>query len=103
METQKEIGVWEEVKSDSAFWKPTKEGEEITGVVARSENGIYGMQYDIQTGAGIVTTPAHKMLQRLLDGCVGGDIVRIVYKGQDPPKKRGENPMSVYQVFKRKR
>jgi hypothetical protein len=96
---------WQPVEGNRNFWNPTKEGEEIIGKLIGISDGIYGKRYTLLTTKDgkeeEIGFPSHKMLQSLLSGLAIGDMVKVVFKGTQPPKVRGENPMMVYEVFKK--
>ena len=82
----------EEVGGDLNIWNPAvngKEGDELVGEVLSLEEGVYGIQAQIETGeidvdTGkhiVVTTPAHKVLQSALVKLSVADTVRITYTG----------------------
>ena len=99
------MGDWIPVEGDRNFWSPTKEGEELVGKLAGIEDGMYGKKYTIQVEKGgkeeMVVMPSHRVLQGRLAACSLNDMVKIIYKGEQPPKIRGENPLKLYDVFRK--
>lgn len=93
---------WETMESAKNFWSPKAKGEEIQGEVVEITQGMYGSKYVIKTATGDWTTPSHKVLQSKLSGAIIGDIVKITYDGEIPPRTRGENPTKIYIVQKKK-
>jgi len=91
---------WNEVKSDSGFWDPEKEGEELIGELIEVVQGQFGNQYVIlKEDETKIKTPSHKVLQSRLQACKVGDTVKIVFMGEDLPKVKGQNPTKLYSVF----
>ncbi len=89
---------WKKVESNSGeFWKPSKEGEAVEGIVKGELNGDYGRQLKIlQKDNKEVITPSHAILQNQLSEVKTGDDVRIVFIGTKPtPKGEAKN----YEVF----
>ena len=98
------INMWKEQTSgDNSIWLPQKVSEEILGeVISVQEAGKYGRQMvirDEKLGKSL-TTPSHKVLQARLSNIKVGDLVKIVYDGEQPPRVRGENPIKMYRVFR---
>jgi hypothetical protein len=93
---------WEIVDSNKTYWSPKGVGEELVGEIEEITQGQYGTRFTIKTSEGSLTTPSHKVLQSRLQSCAVGDVVKIVYKGEIPPKVRGENPTKIYEVFRKK-
>lgn len=96
--------MWKEQTSgDNNIWLPQKVSDELIGeVVDVKEAGKYGRQIvikDERLGKSM-TTPSHKVLQARLANIVKGDLVKIIYDGEQPPRVRGENPIKMYRVFK---
>lgn len=92
------------IKQDGAgLWTPKKIDSELIGVVMAVTNGTYGRQWVIQTKENDeIKTPSHKVLQSRMDKIKEGDVIKIVYKGDEPSKIRGYNPTPIYEVFKKK-
>ena len=59
------------------------------------------MQYTIkkQSDGEEVLTPSHKVLQNRMQKATVGTQVEIIYRGNEPPKVRGQNPTEMYEVF----
>lgn len=92
---------WE--KQETEMWLPEKEGDELIGEVTDIVEGAYGFQYTIKKKDGKETrTPSHKVLQSRMSNVGKGDMVKIVYKGEEAPKVKGQNPTKIYEVFKGK-
>jgi hypothetical protein len=95
--------VWkEQMGENNTYWQPAKVGEEVSGRVeeVRAE-GKYGLQVvlkDEKFGK-LTCTPSHKVLQARLVKVVKGDMIKIIYDGEQPPRVRGENPIKMYRVF----
>ena len=90
------------VKQEGAgIWLPTKEKEELEGQVTHiNREGLYGVQYTIKkSDKDEVLTPSHKVLQNRMQKAVVGTKVKIVFVGTEPPKIRGQNPTTMYDVF----
>lgn len=93
---------WVKIETEYEFWKPSKEGEELVGVVERVLNGNFGNQYVIKTDdERSVLTPSHKVLQNRMIEILEGDFVRLVFIGTEPSKEKGKNPTAMYEVYKR--
>ena len=91
---------WKKIETGSNFWNPEREGEELKGLVVEKTTGIYGDRWSIQTNKDTtIMTPSHKVLQARLQEVKIGDTIRIVYKGTMPPKIRGQNPTTLYEVY----
>lgn len=84
------------------IWLPEKEGEELEGTIVKVDSeGQFGLQATIKNKNGEeIMTPSHKWLQNQLRRLEAGDKVRIVFKGEEPPKVKGQSPTKVYQSFK---
>jgi len=82
------------------FWNPETENEELAGQVMNKLEGDFGFQWEIVKSDGSkIRTPSHKVLQnRMLDVKVGQRVL-IHYEGKEAPKKKGNNPTSMYRVF----
>ncbi len=90
------------VKQEGAgIWLPEKEDEELEGEVTHvNREGLYGVQYTIKKADGEeILTPSHKVLQNRMQKAEVGTKVKIVSKGTEPPKIRGQNPTSIYEVY----
>jgi hypothetical protein len=83
-----------------AFWQPEKKGDEIVGTVTKLTDGVYGTHFVISTKEGDITTPAHKVLISRMSGIKVGDMVKIVFLGEELPKVKGQNPTKLYEVYK---
>lgn len=95
-----EVENWEKQES-AGMWMPEKEMEELVGEVADIQEGGYGLQYSIKKEDGnTILTPSHKVLQSRMLKVRVGDIVKIVYKGEEPPSVKGRNPTKMYEVYK---
>lgn len=95
---------WQEVESGSGnFWNPERIGDKIEGVVVDiKKDGKYGSVWVVRDMENKdFHTPSHKFLQNILAKISLGQVVRIVYHGEEPPRVRGENPMKKYKVFVR--
>jgi len=96
----KETDEWEEVKIDTGLWLPETEGEELIGEVAEIIEGQYGIQLVIMMADGEkITTPSHKALQSRLFKFKAGDKLKIVFKGTELPKVKGQNGTRLYTVY----
>ena len=90
------------VKQEGAgIWLPKDEKEELEGEVTHiNREGLYGVQYTVKKSDGDeVLTPSHKVLQNRMQKADVGTKVKIVFIGTEPPKIRGQNPTSMYDVF----
>ncbi|MAH51518.1 hypothetical protein CMI37_37225 [Candidatus Pacearchaeota archaeon] len=90
-----------EKQEGAGIWLPDKEDEELEGEVTHiNREGLYGVQYTIKKGDNDeVLTPSHKVLQNRMQKAEVGTKVKIVFKGTEPPKIRGQNPTSMYEVY----
>ena len=87
-------------QEDRSIWLPTKDGEQVVGVVWDVIEGMYGNQHVIETADGTtITTPSHKVLQNRLVKATKGQEVKIVYVGEEPPSVKGQNPTKMYEVY----
>ena len=86
----------------AGIWLPDKVEEELQGEVTDISEGLYGLQYTVKDTSGEQRTPSHKVLQARLQKVKVGDTIKIVFKGTQPPKVRGQNPTSMYEVFRKK-
>lgn len=97
---------WIAVEGEKNFWNPTKDEEEIVGKLAAIEDGMYGKKYTMQIVKDgkdeMIVMPSHKVLQSRLAGCALGEEIKIIFKGTQPPKVRGENPTRIYIVLRKK-
>jgi len=92
------------VKQDSTgIWLPTEEGAELIGQVVQVDEVTYGASYTIKDKDGFEhRTPCHKVLQNRMAKVQIGETVRIIYKGEEPPSVKGQNPTRMYDVFVKK-
>ena len=100
VETQQKIE-WEQQKGGT-MWpsKEVKAGESIEGKCISIDQGTYGLNYSIeQADKTVVITKAGKALLPRMVKVQVGTMVKIIFKGEEPPKKRGDNPMMVFEVF----
>jgi hypothetical protein len=95
------MGDWEKLEGDKNFWSPAKVGDVLEGVLVEINQGMYGSKFTIKTDKGNILTPSHRILQARLAKAQIGDIIKIVYQGTQPPKVRGENPLTLYDVFRK--
>lgn len=90
------------VKQEGAgIWLPQEKGEQLEGEVTHiNREGLYGVQYTVKKKDGDeVLTPSHKVLQNRMQKAKEGTKVKIEYKGNEPPKIRGQNPTEMYEVY----
>lgn len=94
---------WEK-QEGAGIWLPSEENEELVGeIVNINTEGAYGSQYSIKKDDGEeILTPSHKVLQNRLIKAKTGDKVKLVYKGEEPPSIKGNNPTKIYEVFIKK-
>jgi hypothetical protein len=96
---------WMPVEGKRNYWNPVKEGDEIIGKLAGIEDGSYGKKYTLEVikdgKSEMIPMPSHKLLQGRLSECSLGDMIKVVFKGTQPPKVRGENPLMLYDVFRK--
>ena len=85
----------------AGIWLPKEEKDELEGEVTHiNTEGLYGVQYTVKKSDGEeVLTPSHKVLQNRMQKAVVGTKVKIVFVGTEAPKIRGQNPMSMYDVY----
>ena len=89
---------YKEIKT--AFWLPEKKGDEIVGKVIDVLEGNFGKQYLIKTDDGsMITTPSHAVLQAKMISVKEGTKVKIIFDGEVPATKKGNNPTKIYIVF----
>jgi hypothetical protein len=94
---------WEEIGKLN-LWKPTKEGDVLTGkVVSEMTHASFGKSWGIENAEGTFNTPSHKLLQNRLASVSIGDNVKITFDGTQPSKVRGQSPMSLYTVLRQKK
>lgn len=97
-------------KMENTYWEPQTGtnrwqaqaiGETIQGSITSIDvHEKWGKQYSIMQADGEeIKLPSHKVLQGLLSKAKIGDIVKIRYEGEEPPKTRGENPTKLYKVW----
>lgn len=84
----------------TAFWTPEKKGDEIVGKVIDVIDGNFGKQYLIKIDNGnMITTPSHVVLQAKMINVKEGEKVKIIFDGEIPATKKGNNPTKIYNVF----
>lgn len=89
---------WKEIELKNEMWKPEKEGDTLQGVVIDIEKNQYGNSYVITTEDGEeFKTPAHKILQKLMEDIKKGQVVKIEFKEEKDTNKG--NPLQIYKVF----
>lgn len=91
-----------EKQEGAGIWLPEKENEELEGEVTHvNTEALYGTQYTIKKkdDDDEVLTPSHKVLQNRMQKAEVGTKVKIIFKGTEPPKIRGQNPTSMYDVY----
>lgn len=83
------------------IWIPENEGAVLEGeIVNINSEAQYGTQYTVRTKNGDeILTPSHKVLQNRMQKAKIGTKVRIIYKGTEPPKVKGQNPTEMYEVY----
>jgi hypothetical protein len=86
---------------DGSYWKPEKEGDVIEGELLESFEGTYGTGYRIKVGEKTITIPSYKALISRLSDVAIGSLVRITFKGEEPPKIRGHKPTKLFEVLYR--
>lgn len=94
---------FEEVKGIQ-FWNAEKEKDELLGEVTEIKTtGQYGVQHVIKIKNGdLFLTPSHAVLQNRMQSIKVGDVIKIVYEGEDlSQKKKGQNAPKIYRVFKK--
>ena len=103
MEEEKKLNdEWEEIKSEGSFWNPTKEEEEIEGVITDIQDTQYGLQVKLKNETSEITTPSHKVLQNRLVDCKLGDYIKIIFIKEELPTVKGRNGTKIYKVLKKK-
>jgi hypothetical protein len=96
---EKSKGVWEK-QEGAGFWKPEKKGDELIGEVVDIKEGTYGTQYVIEKEDGeSVVCPSWKVLLNRMSNANKGDMVKIVYQGEEAPKVRGNRPTKLFDAF----
>lgn len=86
------------------LWKPAKEGEVLEGVVlSKRTHAQFGDSWGIETPKGEIQTPSHKVLQNRMQNVNVGDSVRITFQGLEAPKLKGQSPMAMYKVERKKK
>lgn len=87
-------------ENNKSFWLPEKEGDKISGKIVDIIDGEFGKTYSIeQENKEIINTPSHKVLQNRLVGAEIGDVIGVVYMGEELPKVKGQNPLKMYDIF----
>jgi len=83
------------------MWLPEKENDELIGKVEDILEGTYGNQYLIrkQGTDETIKTPSHKVLQGRMTKVQKGDTIKIIYRGEEAPSVKGQNPTKIYEVF----
>jgi hypothetical protein len=95
--------VFEKVEIDGGFWKPETSGDMVEGTIVSMKNGVFGLNVTLTSSDGDeYVLLSHKNLQLKLSQLVGGDSVRIVFKGEQENTRPGHNTR-IYQVFHGKR
>ena len=85
------------------MWQPEQKEDSLIGEITEITDGNYGLQYTIRKADNeIIRTPSHKVLQNRMAGMKKGDKIKIVFIGEEAPKVRGQNPLKMYDVFKKK-
>ena len=91
------------VKQESQmYWNPDTINEELVGVILQSiDSEEYGRNYVIEETdtKKKYQTPSHKVLQNLMRNCKVGDVVKIVYLGEDMPTIKGHKPTRMYELY----
>ena len=88
-----------EIQEGNVYWAPENIGETLKGVVSRVVDGDFGKQYAIKKDDGEeILTPSHKVLQSRMQKAGVGSKVKITYTGIEAPKKKGQNPTTMYDV-----
>ena len=93
---------WKKVESEALgnLWLPEQKGDELVGTVEKREEGTYGVQFTIKKDDGsLIKTPSHKVLQNRMAKLALGQMVKLVFTGEIPPKIRGENPTKLYELY----
>lgn len=90
-----------EKQEGAGIWFADNEGDELIGeVIHINKEALYGVQYTIKKEDGEeVLTPSHKVLQNRMQKAEVGTKIKIVYKGNEPAKIRGNNPTEMYEVY----
>jgi len=90
----------EKERKGNEMWFSETEGETIQGeIINIDKNADYGTSYTLKAGEEIKRLPQHKVLQNRLEGTKIGDTVKVIYVGEEPPTKKGNNPTKMYRVF----
>lgn len=91
-----------EKQETANIWLPKAVNEQLMGSVKNIQEGMYGVQLLLMTEKGEdVLTPSHKVLQNRVSKVKNGDIVKIIYLGEEPGKP-GKNPTKLYDVYIKK-
>jgi hypothetical protein len=88
---------WEEVTGQGAFWKPQGPNDVLEGKVIKVRTTTYGLTLDIETKEGMKSTPAHVVLQGMLENVRQDEYIKITYLGKKKGKRYGQ-----YKVQRRK-
>lgn len=88
-------------QTGATMWLPTKAEETLIGTVEEIVEGTFGNQYLIKDpeAEDAVMTPSHKALVARMVKVQKGDMVKLVFKGEEPPSVKGHNPTKIYEVF----
>ena len=90
-------------QTSSSFWKPEQIGDSIEGELTKIEDGTYGTNYTLKQADGTNIIPgAYKALISRMANANIGDMVKIVYDGQEAPKMKGYKPTKLFKVFVKK-
>lgn len=84
------------------MWTPAGIDDSLIGLItAIDTDAQYGIQVSVKNKDGItMLTPSHKWLQNCLKQFKVGDNIEIVYKGEEPPKIKGQSPTKMYKVYR---
>ena len=83
------------------IWLPTKKGDSIEGTIVKKQEGKFGEQCEIKVEGEekTVFTPSHGVLQNRLAQRSVGELIKIVYVGEELPTVKGNNPTKMYDVY----
>lgn len=92
---------WEEIR-ESNFWSPKNKGEAVEGVIISMETDNFGLKVTVeQSDKKMVVLPSHAVLQSRIKNCKVGEIIKVIFEGQDLPKVKGRNPTNIYKILKK--
>lgn len=84
---------------DGGFISWKEKGQQVVGVFAGFKKGEFGELAVVQTQAGKMALATPTTLRSALQGVEVGTRLEIIYKGEDPPKKKGQAGLKRFEVY----